>query len=103
MKTKTKRKSKKLPPIVLLICYIIMLLMPLLLLIPKRKKPTMEELLVRYPRLNNGVSMTESRKILNKNGVFYSDEEIERLNKVMELLADAYYKHTRGKLGLISI
>lgn len=103
MKTKTKRRSKQLPPFVWLVCFLVIFLSPLLLFHPKKKKITEQELLAKYPRMNNGVSMTESRKILNKNGVFYSDEEIERLNKVMELLADLYYKQTRGKQGLISI
>ncbi|MES2592709.1 MAG: hypothetical protein V4608_12560 [Bacteroidota bacterium] len=41
--------------------------------------------------------MTESRKILNKNGVIYTDEEIVRINKVMELLADECYKQWKRK------
>lgn len=63
----------------------------------KTRKITKEELLRKYPRMNNGVSMTESRKTLNKNGVFYNDEEIVSINKVMELLADECYKLWKRK------
>ncbi len=66
-------------------------------MVKTRKKLTSQELLEKYPRINNGVSMTESRKILNKNGVIYTDEEIVRINKVMELLADECYKQWKRK------
>jgi hypothetical protein len=98
---KTKKHFKGLPPFVLMVCFIIILLSPFLLLISKQK--TEKELLIKYPRMNNGVSMTECKKILNKNGVFYSDEEIERIRKVMELLCNVYYQQTNRKQNLISI
>jgi hypothetical protein len=96
MKTRT-RKSKKMQPFVLMVCFLVIFLSPLLLFIPKKKRVTEAELLAKYPRMNNGVSMTECRRILNKNGVFYTDEEIERMGKVMELLAEVYYQQTRGR------
>lgn len=65
-----------------------------------KNKITEKELLVKYPRMNNGVSMTESRKILNKNGVFYTDEEIAKVNKTMELLADLWYNQWKRKQEL---
>jgi hypothetical protein len=98
----TKRKSKGIKlkekcPVVWLVCYLFILLSPVFALIPRPKRPTKEELLVQYPRMYNGVSMTESKKVLNKNGAYYTDEQIVEINNILEVLATVYYNRVKGK------
>ncbi len=39
------------------------------------------------------LSTTECKKILNKNGVFYTDEEIEKLKITLYQIAEIWYNN----------
>lgn len=43
------------------------------------------------------LSKTQCKKVLNKNGLFYNDEEIEVIRKVLYQIAEIEYKRKNQK------
>lgn len=97
MKTRVSSNKKviELPPIFIVVFFLSIILGILFPFIKSQKKTTEEKFVVEYVRRSRGLSMADCKKILNKNGLYYSDHEVELVRNVLELLAEMHYKKSR--------
>jgi hypothetical protein len=61
-----------------------------------RKKLVVKE--INRTRNNQIISLTECRRILNRNGNNYSDEEVLKIRDYLIVLAELQYSHYKSKV-----